>query len=97
MDELRQHRALDSSFPVYLPDEMRLIQAEAYARLGNLDQARTLINQVRMQCPPAGVDPLEPMPCLPALTAAALPNQAAVLAEIPGTAALRAIPAGLAL
>ncbi|CAN5769199.1 hypothetical protein BH23GEM7_BH23GEM7_16140 [soil metagenome] len=82
LDELRQYRLLDSPFPVYLPDEMRLIQAEAHARLGNLEPARALINEVRTQCPPAGVEPLDPMPCLPPLGAGELPTQQAVLAEI---------------
>ncbi|HEX5724888.1 MAG TPA: RagB/SusD family nutrient uptake outer membrane protein [Longimicrobiaceae bacterium] len=66
-------------FPVYLPDEMRLIQAEAHARLGNLPQARALINQVRTQCS----SPLaEPVACLPALTDAQLPDLNAVLRQI---------------
>ncbi|HEV2130206.1 MAG TPA: RagB/SusD family nutrient uptake outer membrane protein [Longimicrobiaceae bacterium] len=82
LDELRQYRALDAPFPVYIADEMRLIMAEAYARLGNLEPARTLVNAVRTQCPPAGVDPIEPMPCLPPLSAAELPTQQAVLNEI---------------
>lgn len=34
------------AIPVYLPGEMLLIRAEAHARLNQLDQARTLLNQV---------------------------------------------------
>jgi starch-binding outer membrane protein, SusD/RagB family len=51
-------------FPVYLPGEMLLIRAEAHARLGNLEEARRLINEVRTQCespvnePTACLDPL---------------------------------------
>jgi len=38
------------SIPVYLPDEVRLVQAEAILRLGgDLNQALTLINAVRTQ------------------------------------------------
>lgn len=53
-----------ASFPVYLPDEMRLVRAEANARLGNLSAARELVNAVRTQTsspvdePVAGLDPL---------------------------------------
>jgi starch-binding outer membrane protein, SusD/RagB family len=82
LDELNQYRADDAPFPLYLPDEMTLIRAEAHARLGELDEARDLINEVRTQCPAAGVTPMEPMPCLPALADAQLANQAAILAEI---------------
>lgn len=50
--------------PVYLPDEMKLIKAEAYTRLGDFPQARTLVNEVRTQTsspvnePTAGLAPL---------------------------------------
>jgi starch-binding outer membrane protein, SusD/RagB family len=66
-------------FPVFLPDEMKLIQAEAYARTGNLAQARTLINQVRTQC----ASPLdEPVACLPALPPEELDTLDEVLDQI---------------
>ena len=58
---------------------MRLIQAEVYARQGNLTQALTLLNQVRTQCT-ATQD--EPVACLPALTAAQVPTQQAMLDAI---------------
>lgn len=51
-------------YPIFLPDEMRLIQAEAYARLGNFERALELVNQVRTQQsstldePVAGLPPL---------------------------------------
>ncbi|MBC6609376.1 RagB/SusD family nutrient uptake outer membrane protein [Hymenobacter sp. BT507] len=46
--------AQTTSIPVYLPDEMRLIQAEAIVRQnGDLAQAVTLINAVRTQAPSA--------------------------------------------
>jgi hypothetical protein len=82
LDELNQYRADDAPFPLYLPDEMKLIRAEAHARLGQLQQARDLINEVRTQCPAGSATPTEPMACLTALSAAQLPDQAALLAEI---------------
>jgi len=80
LDDLAQYRADDAAFPLFLPDEMKLIRAEVLARQNDLDGARDLINQVRTQCPSGPVT--EPMACLPAKTAAELPDQAAVLAEI---------------
>lgn len=69
----------NASFPVYLPDEMRLIQAEAYTRLGNLAQARTLVNAVRTQC----ASPVnEPLACQPALPTEALDTPAELFTEI---------------
>lgn len=76
-------------YPLYLPDEMKLIQAEAHARGGNLGEARRLINQVRTQgrnattgvCT-APVGGSEPIACLPALSDAALATQAQILRQI---------------
>lgn len=51
-------------FPVYLPDEMKLIRAEAHTRLGNFGPARQEIDEVRTQEsspvnePVAGLDPI---------------------------------------
>jgi tetratricopeptide (TPR) repeat protein len=39
------------AIPVYLPGEMLLIQAEAHARLGNLDEAVAALNQVLTKTP----------------------------------------------
>jgi hypothetical protein len=78
LDELNVYRDAASPYPVFLPDEMTLIRAEAAARTGDLATARTLINEVRTQCNVT----TEPAACLPALTAADLPTEAAVLAEI---------------
>jgi hypothetical protein len=66
-------------YPVYLPDEMRLIQAEAYVHTGNLAQARTLVNAVRTQCASAVAEPLA---CLPALPDASLDTPEKLYAEI---------------
>jgi hypothetical protein len=68
-----------ASFPVYLPDELRLIQAESHARLGDLNEARRLINEVRTQSS-SPVD--EPVANLPALDADDLPDLDAVLRQI---------------
>lgn len=46
---LRQFQDRNESYPLFLPDEMRLIKAEAFARLGNFAQARTFLNEVRTQ------------------------------------------------
>lgn len=66
-------------FPVFLPDEMTLIRAEAQTRLGNLAAARELVNAVRTQTT-AAVD--EPVAGLPALPAEALDTVDELLREI---------------
>jgi hypothetical protein len=75
----RKYATQNEPFPLWLPDEMKLIQAEAHARLGNLAQARTLINQVRTQTTSA-ID--EPVAGLPALTDAQLPDLNTILRQI---------------
>lgn len=80
LDDLTRYRSSDEAFAVFLPDEMKLIRAEALARQNDLDGARALINAVRTQCPADVSD--EPAACLPARSAAELPNQAAVLEEV---------------
>lgn len=77
---LNQYDDRNDVFPVYLPDEMRLIKAEAYARLGQLEQARQLINAVRTQCTPSVAG--EPVACLPPLADAALDTPAEVLGQV---------------
>lgn len=79
LDELNQYRGRTDALPLYLPDEMRLIQAEAYARRDQLAQARTLINAVRTQCTASVA---EPVACLPALPDAQLATRAQILQEI---------------
>ncbi|HEX2207746.1 MAG TPA: RagB/SusD family nutrient uptake outer membrane protein [Longimicrobium sp.] len=69
----------NDAFPVYLPDEMRLIQAEAYTRLGQLNQARPLVNAVRTQCSSTVAEPLA---CMAALPVEALDTEAELLTEI---------------
>jgi tetratricopeptide (TPR) repeat protein len=65
--------------PVYMPDEMKLIKAEAHTRLGNFEQARSQINEVRTQ----SSSPVEePVANLPALPASALDSEAELLSQI---------------
>ncbi|MGH7503678.1 MAG: RagB/SusD family nutrient uptake outer membrane protein [Longimicrobiales bacterium] len=78
LDDLAKYRAPDESFAVFLPDEMKLIRAEAAARNSDLAAAITLINEVRTQCDVTG----EPAACLNALDSTDLPTQQAVLDEI---------------
>lgn len=51
--------------PLYLPDEVRLVKAEAYARQGDLAQARTLINEVRTQTAGSATEPVAGLDALP--------------------------------
>ena len=76
---LRKYATQNETFPLYLPDEMKLIRAEAHARLGALPTARTLINEVRTQVA-SPVD--EPVANLPALLDAQLPDLDAILRQI---------------
>lgn len=79
--------ARNDAYPVYLPDEMKLIQAEAYARLGNLPEAARLINEVRTQgrnlatgaCTTSAT---EPTGCNPPYTAEQLDTEAEVFRAI---------------
>lgn len=73
---LRKYSTPNEAFPLYLPDEMKLIKAEAYARTNRLSEALALINEVRTQTsstldePVAGLQPV------------VLLTQAEILAEI---------------
>jgi starch-binding outer membrane protein, SusD/RagB family len=79
LDNFNRYGDRTHSYPAYLPDEMRLIRAEVAARQNRLGDALVFVNQVRTQC----TSPLpEPLACLPALSLAQVPNQAAMLAEI---------------
>jgi hypothetical protein len=65
---LRRYQTQNAPFPVFLPDEMKLIKAEALVRQGaaNIDAAETLINEVRTQ-PAGGTGLDEPRAGLPAV------------------------------
>jgi hypothetical protein len=77
--DFRKFGARNDPYPLYLPDEMTLIQAEVQARQGNLPQARALVNAVHTDAV-AQVD--EPVAGLPALTDAQLATEADILAQI---------------
>ena len=66
-------------YPLYRPDEIRLIRAEVHARNNDLPEAIAEINAVRTQCDAGREDPA---PCLEELTLADLPTQEDVLAQI---------------
>lgn len=76
---LNKYSSRSAAFPVYLPDEMRLIQAEAYTRLGQFGPAAGFVNDVHTQCGPV-LD--EPAACLPTIPSAALDTEPELLAQI---------------
>ena len=77
---LKKFSAQTDPYPVYLPDEMRLIKAEAFTRLGTLDSAAFYVNAVRTQAS-SPVD--EPVANLPALDPATqLDTPAKLFAQI---------------
>lgn len=79
LDDHNKYGSPTASIPAYLPDEMRLIMAEASARQNDLAQARIWVNLVRTQCD----QPLDvPQACLSALSDAELGSQDAILAQI---------------
>ncbi len=73
---LRKYSTPNEAFPVYLPDEMKLIKAEAFARTSRLAEAMVQVNAVRTQTSSA-ID--EPVAGLPPIV---LTTQAQILAEI---------------
>lgn len=78
LDEVARYMDQSDTYPVYLPDEMRLIRAEVYARQGGGD-ALAELNAVRTPCS----SPLdEPVACLPALTPADVATQQEMLDAI---------------
>jgi hypothetical protein len=77
--DFKKYGGRNDPYPVYLPDEMRLIMAEAQARGGNLAAARTLINAVRTQAA-SGLD--EPVAGQAALPDASLATLDQILTEI---------------
>ncbi len=82
MDSLASYGpSANPPIPAYTYDEIRLIQAEIFARNNQLPEAIDLINEVRTQCA-AGDDPEEPMPCLDEITIVTHSTQEEVLDEI---------------
>lgn len=78
VDDFNQFKTDNAKFYVYLPGEITLIKAEAYARKNDLANALTELNKVRTKATdPAGIGAgLTPK------TAVDLPNQQATLDEI---------------
>jgi hypothetical protein len=76
---LRKYSTPLESFPVYLPDEMKLIKAEAFARTSRFAEAAALVNEVRTQTTSSVDEPVAGLPPLPALL---LDTEAELLAEI---------------
>lgn len=76
---LERYSSSTATFPVYLPDEMKLIRAEAYTRTDRFDLARQEINEVRTQSS-APVD--EPVADLPELPEEDLDTEQELIAQI---------------
>jgi starch-binding outer membrane protein, SusD/RagB family len=77
--DFRKYGARNDPYPVYLPDEMRLIMAEVYVRQGNFPAARTLINAVHTQTASSVDEPLAGMPAIPD---ASLATEAQLMTQI---------------
>ena len=76
---INQYSEPTDPFPLWLPDEMKLIKAEAYTRLGQYGLAEPLVNQVRTQTS----SPVnEPLAGLAALPTTALDSEAELLEQI---------------
>jgi hypothetical protein len=66
MYPLKKFGGQNDAYPVYLPDEMRLIKAEAFTQIGTLDSAAFYVNAVRTRTtsaldePVAGLAALDP-------------------------------------
>ncbi len=73
---LRKYSTPNEPFPLYLPDEMKLIKAEAHARTNNLVEALRLVNEVRTQTSSTVDEPVAGLPLIVLVT------QADILAEI---------------
>ncbi|MGH7495119.1 MAG: RagB/SusD family nutrient uptake outer membrane protein [bacterium] len=78
VDEFGQYKTDASPYPIYVPGEVTLIKAEAYARLNDLANALEQINLIRTKT----TDALGVTANLPPKTATDLPTQQALLDEI---------------
>jgi len=67
-------------YPVYLPDEMKLIKAEAFTQLGPLDSAAFYVNAVRTQASSTLDEPAANLPALDPATQLDTPTK--LLAQI---------------
>lgn len=73
---LRKYSTQNEPFPLYFPDEMKLIKAEALARTNQLVPALALVNEVRTQTTSTLDEPVAGLPPIVLVT------QAQILAEI---------------
>jgi len=78
VDDFNQFKTDNAKYYVYLPGEMMLIKAEAYARKNDLANALAELNKVRTKTTDAAGIGVK----LPAKTSAELPSQQAMLDEI---------------
>ena len=69
-----------SSIPMYYPDEVLLIKAEALVNLSRVAEAQAVVDSVRTDCPGAGRVTTDPGPCLTPLAGVLTAQQ--VLDEI---------------
>lgn len=77
---LRKYSGINEPFPLYLPDEIKLIKAEAFTRLGQFDSAAVYVNAVRTQAVTA--NPTEPQGNLLPLLPTQLDSEAELLDAI---------------
>jgi len=77
---LRKYSGQNDPYPVYLPDEMMLIKAEAFTQLGQLDSAAFYVNAVRTQSSSPVDEPVANLPALDPATQLGTPAQ--LLAQI---------------
>ena len=72
---LKKYSGANDPYPVYLPDEMKLIKAEAFTQLGQLDSAAFYVNAVRTQTTSALDEPVAGLPALDPATQLNTPAQ----------------------
>lgn len=78
LDAYARYSTATASIPLYYPDEVLLIKAEALARQNDLPQAQAVLDSVRTDCPGLVAD--DPNACLPPLVGTL--TQAQLLDEI---------------
>jgi hypothetical protein len=64
LDAFARYSDRTASIPAYYPDEVLLIKAEALVNLGQLPEARAVMDSVRTDCPGQGRVTTDPGPCL---------------------------------
>jgi hypothetical protein len=64
LDAFARYSDRTAPIPAYYPDEVLLIKAEALVNLGQLPEARAVVDSVRTDCPGQGRVTTDPGPCL---------------------------------